>query len=149
MGLQFPSYETDADGHERGPPSATMPNPPIYLHSDLTSALKQLSDPSLTTTAIHRNFVIGGASLYAQVLELLPSAQSTPLAIVDRILLTRIESPAFKECDVFMPDFLVDGSSWQKATHAELQAWVEFEVPEGMQEENGVEYEFQMWFRQP
>lgn len=77
-----------------------------------------------------------------------------PQAKLDRILLTRIMSPAFDQCDVFMPDFLADrtsndGLGWVRASHADLQTWVDFEIPEGLQEENGIQYEFQMWLRQP
>jgi dihydrofolate reductase len=68
---------------------------------------------------------------------------------VDRVLLTRILSPEFNECDVLMPDFLnSEVAHWRKSTHAELEEWVGFEVPEGEQEENGVKYEFQMWVRE-
>ena len=71
---------------------------------------------------------------------------------MDRILLTRILHPSFDECDVFMPDFgaerPADGHGlWQRASHAELKEWVGVDVPEGIQEEKGVRYEFQMWTR--
>ena len=48
-----------------------------------------------------------------------------------------------------MPEFREKpgGESWKKATHGELQDWLGFEGPEGVQEENGVKYEFQMWTR--
>ncbi|EAU93135.2 dihydrofolate reductase [Coprinopsis cinerea okayama7 len=59
---------------------------------------------------------------------------------------TRIVSPDF-DADVFMPEFNADGKEWTRSTHAELQEWVGFSVPEGIQEENGVKYEFQMWTR--
>jgi dihydrofolate reductase len=96
-----------------------------------------------------RGFITGGEGLYAESLAL-PS--SSPVGFVDRILLTRILSPGFDECDVFMPDFLGDtnvGNGWERAAHDALEAWVGFEVAEGEQEENGVKYEFQMWVRQP
>jgi len=53
-----------------------------------------------------------------------------------------------------MPDFLAyqtseDGLGWQRALHEELEAWVGFDIPEGVQEENGTQYEFQMWVRKP
>lgn len=38
-------------------------------------------------------------------------------------------------------------ANWRRCTSAELRAWAGFEVPEGIQEENGVSYEFQMWER--
>ena len=99
-----------------------------------------------------RTFIIGGATLYAQVL---------PLPSVDRILLTRVLDPAFEDCDVFLPEFRdgeksqegpldnKDGSSarWRQATHADLVKWVDFDVPSGIQEEKGVKYEFQMWVK--
>ncbi|KAJ7103552.1 dihydrofolate reductase-like domain-containing protein [Mycena belliarum] len=98
--------------------------------------------------SISRGFIIGGATLYAESLALPPSSS---IGFVDRILLTRILSPAFDECDVFMPDFLgctEGGSGWKRATHDALQAWVGFEVAEGTQEEKGIQYEFQMWVRE-
>lgn len=42
-----------------------------------------------------------------------------------------------------MPEFITD--EWKQASHQELQEWVGVEVPSGVQEENGVNYEFQMW----
>jgi len=110
------------------------------IDGSLEAAIVRIhSDPR----PIHRAFIIGGASLYAEALALPPSSGG----FVDRILLTRILSPAFEECDVFMPDFLGDTNGWTMATHDALQEWVGFDVPEGVQEENGVEYEFQMWVR--
>ena len=114
-----------------------------YLQSDLASALSQAENK-----AIHRNFVIGGALLYSHVLQLPRPSPSSSSPWLDRILLTRIHSPAFENCDVFMPDFLSDGTGWERTSHADLQAWVGFEVAEGVQEENGVKYEIQMWIRQ-
>ena len=84
----------------------------------------------------NRVFVIGGASLYAAAL---PQAE--------RVLLTRILEPAFEECDVFLPDFIGDGSEWTRAPHDALDDWVGFEVPSGVREERGVKYEFEMWIR--
>jgi len=111
---------------------------PVHLCSDVNSVLSLLS-PNVEAS-VHRQFVIGGASLYAETLAL--SSSST---FVDRVLLTRILSPTFQDCDVYMPDFL--SSNWVRAKHEELKAWTGIEVPEGIQEENGVEYEFQMWLR--
>ncbi|KAF9270195.1 dihydrofolate reductase [Marasmius fiardii PR-910] len=95
---------------------------------------------------VHRSFIIGGATVYSESLKT-PSTAS--LGLVDRVLLTRIISPAFEECDVFMPDFLQSCSDWTRATHQDLCEWVGFDVPEGVQEEKGVKYEFQLWTREP
>ncbi len=95
----------------------------------------------------HRHFIIGGASLYAESLAL-----SAP-ARVDRVLLTRVLSPDFDDCDTFMADITAEKDDagvliWAKAEHKSLVDWAGFGVPEGVQEENGVRYEFQMWVRQ-
>jgi len=120
----------------------------VHLRSDLDSALSLLSNTDHEHKPISRAFVIGGASLYKETLLLPPTSPS----FVDRVLLTGILSPSFDECDVFMPDFQQiasdEGStSWRKASHAELRNWVGFDVQEGVQEEKGVRYEFQMWVR--
>lgn len=96
--------------------------------------------------------MIGGQSLYTESLAL--PAFSSP-AFVDRVLLTRILSPNFNECDVFMPDFLgeeagVGGEGeekWARSSHDDLESWLGFEVPKGEQEEKGIKYEYQMWIR--
>ena len=120
----------------------------VILKDNLKSALSVL-DPSTTHaggTNLHRGFIIGGASMYAESLAL-PMSATEP--IVDRVLLTRILSPEFNECDVLMPDFLTsEATHWKRSTHAELEEWVGFEVPQGEQEEKGVKYEFQMWVRE-
>jgi len=117
---------------------------PLFLSNSLGSALDLLSN--LPT---HRGFIIGGVSLYTDALALPPSSDE----FVDRVLLTRISSPAFKDCDVYLPDFLSDEASggnviWTRAQHEELKEWTGLDVPQGVQKENGVEYEFQMWTRE-
>lgn len=92
---------------------------------------------SSSNLSIDRRFLIGGGSLYAEALS---------RSMADRVLLTRILSPEFPDCDTFIPD-LTSGSDWSQKTFAELKAWVGTDVAEGIQEENGVRYEFQMWER--
>jgi dihydrofolate reductase len=115
---------------------------PTYLTTSLNDTITHLS----TLPSIHHNFIIGGSSIYTSALALTPS----DTAYVDRVLLTRILEPAFGECDAFMPDFIAreeEGRRWVRKGHEELSGWVGFDVPEGVQEENGVKYEFQMWVR--
>jgi dihydrofolate reductase len=100
------------------------------LASSLDAALEEAHAADAS-----RVFVIGGARLYAAAL---------PLA--ERVLITRIIEPSFEGCDVFMPDF-IGGGGWSRAPHDALCAWVEFEVPRGVQEERGVRYEYEMWIR--
>lgn len=115
------------------------------LANNLKSAL-ELSHAQ--TPNLNREFIIGGATLYTEAIKLPPSPTEP---YVDRVLLTRILDPEFKECDVCMSDFLqeeMDGKKvWARAVHKELEEWVGFGVPEGELEENGVTYEFQMWLR--
>ncbi|TFY74208.1 hypothetical protein EWM64_g9803 [Hericium alpestre] len=131
------------------PEGAKEPAIPPVLQPDLGSALHRLSNVDESSTPIHRRFVIGGESLYAEALALPASPGGS---FVDRILLTRVLSPAFEACDVFMPDFLSQtetevGGPWRRASHGELQEWVGGDIPEGVQEEKGIQYEFQMWVR--
>ncbi|CAA7265820.1 unnamed protein product [Cyclocybe aegerita] len=122
--------------------------PSVVLKDSLDSALSLLEPSDPDATRLHRGFVIGGATLYT---ESLSRPISSTGASVDRILLTRILSPDFSDCDAFMPDFLKPNEGkveWMRSTHTALQEWVGFGVPEGEQEENGVKYEFQMWVRQ-
>ena len=118
---------------------------PMSCQSDLRSALDGLCRVDAAHAPVHRCFVIGGATLYAESLAIPPTPSGT---FVDRVLITRILSPAFDDCDVFMPAFEEAGNTWTRAAHGELRDWLGFEVPEGMQEEKGVRYEFQMWVRQ-
>jgi len=117
-----------------------------HLRTTLASALEQLQSSDDEAKPLYRAFIIGGAALYSEALAL---PISSP-AFVDRILLTRIISPDFENCDTFMPDFIKDkdsAPSWERASHVEFEDWVGSVVPEGIQEENGVQYEFQMWRR--
>ncbi|PPR05692.1 hypothetical protein CVT26_008933 [Gymnopilus dilepis] len=132
--------EYDLAGKRRGTTDGST-----VLKDNLKTGLSVLD---ANPTTLHRGFIIGGATLYSESLAF-PLSPTDPC--VDRVLLTRILSPDFHECDVFMPDFLKEGTTgpteWKRSSHAALQEWVGFEVPEGEQEENGVKYEFQMWVR--
>ncbi|KAI0527801.1 dihydrofolate reductase-like domain-containing protein [Xylaria bambusicola] len=87
-------------------------------------------------------FVIGGAQIYASALQL-PEAK--------RVLLTRVTTDF--ECDTFFPLQLSEeednsrGQRWVRKSKDELDSWTGETVPEGVQEENEIQYEFQMWER--
>ncbi|KAI1404070.1 dihydrofolate reductase-like domain-containing protein [Hypoxylon fuscum] len=88
---------------------------------------------------IGRAFVIGGAQIYGAALELKEAR---------RVLLTRVMSDF--ECDTFFPLQLDESqgkSGWVQKSKEELDTWTGELVPEGIQEENGTQYEFQMWER--
>ena len=96
-----------------------------------------------------RAFVIGGAQIYAAALQLKEAR---------RALLTRITDDF--ECDTFFPLALSEDAAesgagvagagpegWVRRSKEELDAWTGETVPNGVQEENGTRYEFQMWER--
>ncbi|KAI0128943.1 dihydrofolate reductase-like domain-containing protein [Xylariales sp. AK1849] len=88
---------------------------------------------------VGRVFVIGGAQIYGAALQ---------LEEAKRILLTSVVNDF--ECDTFFPLQLFEsprGGKWAKKSKHELDAWSGETVPEGVQEENGTQYEFQMWER--
>ncbi|KAL1951892.1 hypothetical protein VTO73DRAFT_1041 [Trametes versicolor] len=135
--------------YELMPSDAETPQASVYLQSSVDSVTERLSQPQTIEKPLYRSFVVGGAHIYRATLELPPSSET----FVDRILLSRVLSPAFEDCDVFFPDFLAENSTeagqsgWMRASHEEFKEWAGFDVPEGVQEENGVQYEFQMWVR--
>jgi len=90
--------------------------------------------------SVGRVFVIGGAQIYEAAVRR-PEAR--------RVLLTRVRSEF--DCDTFVSLPLGEGEAaaggWVKRGLAELSAWVGEEVPAGVQTENGIEYEFEMWER--
>ena len=87
-----------------------------------------------------RVFVIGGAQIYDAAL-LLPQTK--------RLLITRILSEF--QCDTFFPLEVSErgegAAGWTVKSKSELDGWTGEEVPAGVQEENGTQYEFQMWER--
>jgi dihydrofolate reductase len=84
-----------------------------------------------------RAFVIGGAQIYKAALEKKEAK---------RILLTRVLSDF--ECDTFFPVQLDESGKtegWERRSKEELDRWAGEQVPEGVQEENGTRYLFEMW----
>ncbi|KAI4141857.1 MAG: hypothetical protein LQ340_007521 [Diploschistes diacapsis] len=94
-----------------------------------------------------RVFVIGGAEVYAQALRMEETR---------RVLLTRVRGEF--ECDTFFPlrlaeddgiqkgdEGVQDSVRWVRASKRALDAFAGEEVPAGVQRENGVEWEFEMW----
>ncbi|KAI1821357.1 dihydrofolate reductase [Xylaria intraflava] len=83
-----------------------------------------------------RVFIIGGAQIYAAALRLKEAR---------RILLTTILTDF--ESDTFFPLQPSEENGWVRKSQEELDRWTGETVPEGIQEENGTQYEFQMWER--
>ncbi|KAG8748545.1 dihydrofolate reductase [Ceratobasidium sp. 414] len=130
LGLRKTSCIESFDRDEPAPEEKNTPLP--ILAPSLDVALSKLDH-----FPIRNIFIIGGASIYTQALQ---HSNAT------RILLTRVLEPAYDECDVFFPE-VREGGDWTKASHAQLAEWVGFDVAEGVQEEKGTKYEFQMWVK--
>ncbi|KAI8635051.1 dihydrofolate reductase [Xylariaceae sp. FL1651] len=111
--------------------------------SSLEQAIKYLRSSS-TAMQTGKVFVIGGAQIYSAALQLKEAR---------RVLLTRVMSDF--DCDTFFPLELSgsstesdsSGGKWVKKSKDELYQWVGEAVPEGLQEENQTQYEFQLWER--
>lgn len=105
-----------------------------YKVSSLSVAMYALS----LRRDVGKVFVIGGAEIYEAALE---------DTHTKRVLLTRVLTDF--ECDTFFPVSLSDDGKegWKKKSKQELDQWVGEEVPDGSQNENGVEYVFEMYER--
>ncbi|KAI1374575.1 dihydrofolate reductase-like domain-containing protein [Hypoxylon crocopeplum] len=125
---------SESQGQQQG----TKPEKGPVRVASLEQALAYLKSGHAAT--VGRAFVIGGAQIYGAALELREAR---------RVLLTRILEPDF-ECDTFFPLGLQESSgksAWARKSKEELDTWTGETVPEGLQEENGTRYEFQMWER--
>ncbi len=103
---------------------------------DVTGSVREAIE-AVEKTEVTRAFVIGGAQVYKASLE----RKETK-----RILLTRVLSEF--ECDTFFPLQLDESGKsgcWERKSKEDLDRWVGEQVPEGVQEENGTRYVFEMW----
>nr|4IXF_X Chain X, Dihydrofolate reductase [Pneumocystis carinii] len=113
----------------------------IHSAKSLDHALELLyrTYGSESSVQINRIFVIGGAQLYK-------AAMDHPK--LDRIMATIIYKDI--HCDVFFPLKFRDkewSSVWKKEKHSDLESWVGTKVPHGKINEDGFDYEFEMWTR--
>ncbi|GAA5840137.1 hypothetical protein JCM3766R1_004107 [Sporobolomyces carnicolor] len=143
--------------------------------SSLVSCAKKSTTRNADSPGLNRAFLIGGAQLYNEAL-VASSSSPTPSPhlnySVDRILLTRVLTD-FTDCDTFLHPFdrpqpASSGSvvEWKRASDEELDEWVGWQVPRGVQserdrlhrpiegqgggggeEEGIVRYQYEMWTR--
>ncbi|KAI4884297.1 hypothetical protein NFI96_026908 [Prochilodus magdalenae] len=102
----------------------TPPEGAHYLASDFSSALSLLDTPELAAQA-DQIWVIGGSSLYKEAME--SSGKK-------RLFVTRILQQF--DCDTFIPKINLD----KYTLLSEFPG-----VPTGVQEENGLKYEFEVY----
>lgn len=125
---------------------------PLHVATSLQDAMRLLADtyggPSSASSssssddgslpALGRVFIIGGADLCREALQ---------LPWVDRLLLTRVEADV--EVDTFFP-LQIDGcgnGDWERQSGGDFRAWAGPDAPVGMQNEGGIEWEAYMFRR--
>ncbi|KAI1435498.1 dihydrofolate reductase-like domain-containing protein [Xylaria sp. CBS 124048] len=127
--------------HVDPPARDVNPDTDAVKAGSLEQAIEYLRS-GMTAAQTGKIFVIGGAQIYAAALR---------LKEVKRVLLTSIMTDF--ECDTFFPIQLSESPSdtecgrWVRKSKKELDQWTGETVPEGVQEENQTQYEFQMWER--
>ena len=113
--------------------------------ADLVARDMESAINSVGMTRVERKaFVIGGAQIYREALK---------RKECKRILLTRILGEF--ESDTFFPLGLLESGKteggvfgeWERRSKGELDRFVGEVVPEGVQEEGGTRYVFEMWER--
>ncbi|KAL8825106.1 MAG: hypothetical protein Q9170_007927 [Blastenia crenularia] len=116
----------------------------VIAVSSIPSGLQQLR--ARHGDLLGRVFVIGGAEIYKQALE---------MRECERVLWTRLGREW--ECDTYFPDGVVgDGveegeerqNGWRRRTRRELEEWVAEEGVGGLKKEGEVEFEVSMWERE-
>lgn len=125
-------------------PSDVDLGPDAHAATSLTDALAQLGSRTQSKATntdekeIDRVFIIGGGQIYKASLELKEAR---------RILLTRILEDF--ECDTYFPVELKEdgtGKGWRRTDTQALREWTgEGDNVEGVKEENGIKYIFEMW----
>ncbi|KAJ1853892.1 dihydrofolate reductase [Coemansia sp. RSA 1822] len=80
---------------------------------------------------IDRVFIVGGSGIYASGLQLDTHVQ---------VLLTKVQFADAHTCDTFFP--AIDERVFELQPHARLEQVAGFNVPQGVQTENNIDYEF-------
>ncbi|KAL8728024.1 MAG: hypothetical protein Q9166_005695 [cf. Caloplaca sp. 2 TL-2023] len=115
-------------------------NKDVVIASSISDGLRQLQEQHRGLGMI---FVIGGAEIYKQAIE---------LRECERVLWTRLSGDW--ECDTWFPsgavgDGIEEGGSgekgWRRRTRKELEEWVGEEGVGGVRREGDVEFEVSMW----
>lgn len=84
----------------------------MQVFESIEKALSHLVTSSTGQASIGRIFVIGGAQLYTDLLNL-----DSSLATVDKLLVTRILAPRY-ECDAYFPEFRTQEQFKAEVEHA-------------------------------
>ena len=82
------------------------------MFASVEEALNHLAAPPAGQASVSRVFVIGGAQLYTDLLDL-----NSSVATVDKLLVTRILAPRY-ECDAYFPEFRTQEQYKAEVEHA-------------------------------
>ncbi|KAJ2693129.1 dihydrofolate reductase [Coemansia spiralis] len=116
------------------------PEPLSAAQPSIPAALAHVDEVNrIGAVRIARVFIVGGSRIYDEVLHMTSHHV--------QILLTRVEFDDADRCDTFFPAF--DAAAFPLQPHARLEEVVGFAVPRGTQSEKGIDYEFQLFERQP
>lgn len=131
----------------RSPESASLEpydsNKNVLIASSILDGLQQLQ---VQHEKLGRVFVIGGAEIYKQSLQ---------LKECQRVLWTRLSGEW--ECDTWFPEgFVRDGveeggvnrNGWRRKTREQLEQWTGEEGLGGLRREGDMEFEVSMWERE-
>ncbi|KAI7883888.1 dihydrofolate reductase [Lichtheimia hyalospora FSU 10163] len=110
------------------------PFPHVSLATSIQEALEQADTLKKTEHDQARIFVLGGGQIYDQ---------SMPLCT--HILLTRVYASKAIKCDAFMSP--IDENLFERASHEDLESFVQQSVPRGMQTHHDLSYEFVLYVR--
>ncbi|KAJ2136390.1 dihydrofolate reductase [Coemansia sp. RSA 678] len=107
-------------------PELTITQPSIEAALAHTEELNASTD-----ICIDRVFIVGGSGIYASGLQLNTHVQ---------VLLTKVQYADAHTCDTFFPP--LDERVFEVQPHARLEQVAGFNVPQGVQTENNIDYEF-------
>lgn len=114
--------------HQKGP------FPYVSLATSIQEALEQADTLKKKEHDQARIFVLGGGQIYDQ---------SMPLCT--HILLTRVYASKSIKCDAFMSP--IDEDLFERASHEDLETFVQQAVPRGIQTHQDLKYEFVLYIR--
>ncbi|KAI9801121.1 MAG: dihydrofolate reductase [Piccolia ochrophora] len=116
----------------------SAPGTEVLSAKSMPDALRLLGDKQ-SKGELGRAFVIGGVEVYKAAMDM----EQGP---VERLLVTRVDGDW--ECDVFFPVDVHEQNGWKKTSAAELEEWSGETNMEGVKDDKGVGFEFEMWLKE-
>ncbi|KAJ1921035.1 hypothetical protein H4219_000893 [Mycoemilia scoparia] len=114
-------------------------SPLVAQAKDLDEALQlidELNNNSHSDIYIQDVFAIGGHGVYKASME-------SPNQV--ELFLTRVQFPEADSCDTFFPE--INSNIFSRQSFEALQERVPFEIQKGVVQENGLQYEYQLFLK--